>query len=125
MLFIILYKRTINSIIRAECKFFLPRAGLYFHNRQKTKITHFAIFAVETALSRKLNRITPLRHVLDLLTLVDLMNQFRGVIDQTHVPLSRTRFAPTFSKPFSDPASAKRLLLPPKKASCQQVHKVL
>ena len=63
---------------------FLPMAGLYFHKSQKTIIAHFAIFVVETALSRKLNRVPPLRHVLDLLTLVNLMNQFRGVIDQTH-----------------------------------------
>jgi hypothetical protein len=84
MLFIILYTRTINSITRAECNIFLPMAGLYFQKSQKTIIAHFAIFAVETALCRKLNRVPPLRHVLDLFTLVNLMNQFRGVIDQTH-----------------------------------------
>jgi hypothetical protein len=88
MLFIILYTRTINSIIQAECNIFLPWAGIYFHKSQKTIIAHFAIFAVETALSRKLNRVLPLRHVLDLFTLVNLMNQFRGVIDQTRSPPS-------------------------------------
>jgi len=73
----------------AECNIFLLRAGLYFRKSQKTIIAHFAIFAVETALSRKLNRVPPLRDVFDLLTLVNLMNQFRGVIDQTHRRLTR------------------------------------
>ena len=73
----------------AKCNIFLPRIGLYFHKSQKTIIAHLAIFAVETALSRKLNRVPPLRHILDLLTLVNLMNQFRGVIDQTHGRLTR------------------------------------
>ena len=94
MLFIILYTRTINSITRAECNIFLPRAGPYFHKSQKTIIAHFAIFAVETPLCRKLNRVPPLRHVLDLFTLVNLVNQFRGVIDQTHGRLTRHARAP-------------------------------
>lgn len=37
----------------------------------------------------KLYRIPPLRHVLDFLALVNVVNQFRSVIDQTHRPFTR------------------------------------
>lgn len=89
MLCIILYSRTINSIIQAECNIFLPRAGPYFRKSQKTIIARFAIFAVETALCRKLNRVPPLRRVFDFLTLVNLMNQFRRMVDQPHGRFTR------------------------------------
>ena len=37
----------------------------------------------------KLHRVTPLRHVLDFFTLVNLVNQFRRVIDQPHGRFTR------------------------------------
>src|SRR5471032_2575111 len=38
---------------------------------------------------RKLHGVPPLRHILDFLTLVDLMNQFRRMIDQPHGRFTR------------------------------------
>ena len=42
-----------------------------------------------TPLCRKLHRVPPLHHILDFFTLVNLMNQFRSVIDQTHRRFAR------------------------------------
>jgi hypothetical protein len=42
-----------------------------------------------TPLRRELHRVSPLRHVLDFFTLVNLMNQFRRMIDQPHGRFTR------------------------------------
>ena len=38
---------------------------------------------------RELHRIPPLQHVLDLFPLVNLVNQFRGMIDEPHRRITR------------------------------------
>jgi len=39
---------------------------------------------LQFAVKLKLHRITPLGHILDFFTLINLVNQFRRVIDQPH-----------------------------------------